>query len=115
MDVLDFPIEFQSDVPNLNPAVQAEVERRLLDLKGDHNDMTGAAVAVSKPAQEDVPYVFRVRIVVYTRPNDVVGVKEDDTIEGALKSALSAVERQVREKRKKLGEPWKRPDIEDQI
>lgn len=113
MEIVDFPIEFHSDVPNLSPELEAEAERRLLNLRGDHSDMTGAAISVSNPAQEEVPYVFRVRIVVYTRPNDVVADKEDKTIEGAMKEALTAVERQIREKRKKLGEPWKRPDIAD--
>jgi ribosome-associated translation inhibitor RaiA len=109
--MLDFPIEYNKDVPVLPEKIQNEVERRLLDLAGDHTDMTGASIAVTQPAERDIPFIYQARILVYMRPNDVVAVEKADTIEGALKGALSAVERQVREKRKKFKETWKRKDF----
>lgn len=87
------------------------VENRLLSLAEGHTDLIGAAVAVRQPAREADPFIYEARIVVYTRPENMAAVKKDDTKEGALKAALNAIERQVREKREKLGQPWKRPDI----
>ena len=109
--MLDFPIEFESDVPHFDERMKQEVENRLQDLAGDHQDLTGAAVAIRQPAREVEPFIYEARVVVYMRPDNIVSVKKDDTLEGALKGAMNAIERQVREKRKKLGEPWKRPDL----
>jgi hypothetical protein len=111
MALLDFTIEFDTEVPHFDEALKREAENRLIALAEDHTDLTGAAVAVTQPAREAVPFIYQARVVVYTRPDNIAAIKKDDTLEGALKAALSAVERQVREKRKKLGEPWKRPDL----
>lgn len=110
MDFVEFPIEFQSSV-TINEALQEEIEKRLLHLSGSHKDMTGAAIAITEPGKADTAFLYQARIVVYTRPNDVVAVKQSDTVEGALKGAVEAVERQIREQRDKLRETWKRQDI----
>lgn len=111
MDKPDFTIDYDTDVPQFPVELQDEIERRLIDLADDHSDLTGAAVAVSEPARTQTPYIYQVRIVAYVRPEDIVAVKKSDTLEGAVKGALDAIERQVREKREKLRETWKRPDI----
>ena len=111
MALLDFTIEFDSEVPHFDEMLKQEIENRLEALAEGHSDLTGAAVAVTQPARTTEPYIFQVRIVVYTRPKYIVAVEKDDTLEGAVKGALSAIERQVRKKREKLGEPWKRPDF----
>ena len=49
------------------------------------------------------------RVVVYIRPENIAGVAQDETAEKALRGALQAVERQVRERRDKLREPYKQP------
>jgi ribosome-associated translation inhibitor RaiA len=113
MSFIEFPIEFQSDVPNISPEIRGEVEKRLLELAGDHTGMIGAAIALTQPAQTGTPFIFQARIVVYHRPEDIVAVKQADTVEGALKFAMDAIERQVREQRKKRGELWKRPALKD--
>lgn len=109
--MLDFTIEFESEVPNFDETYKQEAEESLLDLAEGHTDITGAAVSVTQPAKEEDPFIYEARVVVYARPKNIAATKQDETLEGALKSALSAVERQVRKKRQKLGEPWKRPDI----
>jgi hypothetical protein len=43
------------------------------------------------------------------RPDNLASVEKAETDEGALKGALTAVERQVRESREKLRETWKQP------
>ncbi len=74
--------------------------------------MVGAAVAVTAPGRGAEPFLYQARVVVYARPEDIAAVKQDDTIRAALHEALSAVERQVHEKRERLGQPWKRNDLQ---
>jgi ribosome-associated translation inhibitor RaiA len=111
MSLSDFYIDYESDVPNFGEELKAEVKNRLRDLSNKHTVMVGAAVAVNAPVTSETPFLYQARVVVYARPKDVAAVKKDETIQGALKAALSAVERQIREKREKLGEPWKRNDL----
>ena len=110
MTLLDFTIEFQTGTSDLTEDLRTEAEDRLRALASDHNDLTGAAVAVTEPSQGD-SYIYEARVVVYKRPKNLAAVEKDDTVEGALKGALAAMERQVREEREKRGEPWKRPDL----
>jgi ribosomal subunit interface protein len=114
MALVDIPIEFNSEGPQLSVEIQDEVEDRILKLAKDHTDITGAAVTVSQPAETEIPFIVQARIVVYRRPKDVVSTKKEDTVHGALKGAMDAVERQVREHRRKLSETWKRKDFSDQ-
>jgi ribosome-associated translation inhibitor RaiA len=114
MNFLDLPIQFQVEVDNVSVSAELreEAKRRLLDLAEAHRDLTGASISITAPVQNtDVPFLFQVRVVVYIRPNDIIAVKQDDTVQGALVKALDAVERQVRENRKKRKESWKRHDI----
>jgi len=110
MTLLDFTIEFQTATPELTEDLRVEAEDRLRDLAIDHNDLTGAAIAVTEPSQGD-SYIYKARVVVYKRPKNLASIEKDDTVEGALKSALAAMERQVRDEREKRDRPWKRPDL----
>jgi ribosome-associated translation inhibitor RaiA len=47
--------------------------------------------------------------VTYVRPSNIAATEKADNPMTALKGALNAVERQVREKRKRLKEHWERP------
>lgn len=111
MDELDFTIEFNSGLENkeFEADLLAEAEGRLRDLAEGHSDIRGAAVTIRKPADTETPPLHEATVVAYVRPDNVVGKEKQESPEGALKGALDAVERQVRKKREKLGEPWKRP------
>jgi hypothetical protein len=74
-----------------------------------HTDIVCAEVAIEELTGDTTPHVYEARVVVYMRPENVVSVEKQETAIGALKGSLSAVERQVRSLREKLGEPWKRP------
>lgn len=111
MTLVDIPIEFNSEGPQLSVEMQDEIEDRILKLAEGHTDITGAAVSVSQPAETEVPFIVQARVIVYRRPKDVVSTKKDETVHGALKGAMDAVERQVREHRRKLSETWKRKDL----
>lgn len=110
MNKPEFPIEYQTDVPLLTKELQEHIEDRLLDLAADNTDLKGASISVREEAGRSTP-LFQARILVYMRPDDVVGVENHETVDGALRGAVKVVERQVREKRKKLREHWKRADL----
>jgi hypothetical protein len=110
---LDFTFEFHTEIPDLRDAylyeLRTKAERQLLALSEGHTDLTGASIALEKPAEAESAYLYQARVVVYARPEHVAAVEKDETIEGALSGALDAVERQVRERRAKLAERWKQP------
>ena len=104
----EFDYQFHSEVDRPLDDLKAEVEARLRRLAEGHTDMIGASVAVDKPAENrSTPFIYRARIVAFVRPEQVAAVEMADTVEGAVTGALQALERQVRERREKLREPWK--------
>jgi ribosome-associated translation inhibitor RaiA len=105
------PIDFHIDLENFPNTLEVEVVQRLEELAEGHTDMIGAMVSSTELASEETPHHYQSKIVVYLRPDNVIGEERADNLSASLKGALSAAERQVREKREKLGEPWKRPDI----
>jgi ribosome-associated translation inhibitor RaiA len=108
----DFYVDFDSEVQDFTDVLKAEVEERLRDLASEDTDLVGSAVAVTAPGKgTEEAFLYQARIVVYARPTDIAAVKQDETVQVALREALSAIERQVREKREKLGAPWKRHDL----
>lgn len=109
MEAKDFAFEFYSEVPGLSDDLKGETEERLRKLAQGHSDLVGADVALEPLAQRELPYLYRARVVVYIRPANLAATEQADTVEGALKGALAAVERQVREHREKLRERWKQP------
>ena len=107
----NFDFEWQNklgEIGELENKLRDEAETRLRKLTKGHTDVTGAAIImehIDKDAKS--PYRYRARVVAYTRPEHIAGIEEADTPQNALKNALNAVERQVREKREKLRERWK--------
>jgi len=112
MDTLEFDFEFLNEAPltdRVESELRVEAERRLRALTEGHNDLIGAAVAVEELTGDTTPHAYEVRVVAYMRPDHVVAVEKQETVVGAMKGALEAVERQVREYRTKLRETWRQP------
>jgi ribosomal subunit interface protein len=109
MDNSNFDFEFYSEVPNVSDELKSKVHNRLEKLAGGKRDMIGASVAVEQIVHGETPYFYQARIVAYIKPENIVAIEKGDNIEVALKGALDALERQVRKRREKFGEPWKRP------
>jgi len=111
-NMLDFTFEFFDHTDQLSgseaDALRTEAEQRLRRLQKGHSDITGAAATIERMAHGETPHLYRARVVAYVRPENIAGVAKQDTPEGALKEALSAVERQVREKRERLRERSRR-------
>jgi ribosome-associated translation inhibitor RaiA len=104
-----FQFEFYSEIADPGDALRAEAYDRLLALTEGHSDIIGASVTMEELTGETTPHRYQARVVVYIRPDNLAAVEKDTTPELALKGALSAVERQVREFRTKLREQWKQP------
>jgi hypothetical protein len=106
MEELNFTFEFYTDVPNLSDSLQSSLrdsaQEQLLALTKSHDDLVGASVAIDQPVDGETSYLYRARVVVYARPEQIVAVQKSEAIKSALRGALSAVERQVREKRERL-------------
>lgn len=109
----DFPIEIRSDTESFTDKLREKTLRRLADLKGDHTDIVSAAVTIEEVAKGEAAFRYQFKVIAHMRPDPLVASKEGDTVEAAMKSALDALERQVRERRAKLKEHWKRPDMQD--
>lgn len=109
MNQTDFTYEFTSSIDQPDEPLRNEAEEALSALAEGHTDMIGAAVAVEELTGAETPHSYRARIVVYMRPSDIsVDQKESDPLT-ALQQALNAIERQIRESRDQLREPWKQP------
>jgi ribosome-associated translation inhibitor RaiA len=110
MDELDFVLELSTDLSDkdFEANLFREAESRLRQLRGKHNDITGAAVTIRTAAAGESP-LYEAAVVAYVRPENIAGREQDRSPANALNGALEAVERQVRAKREKLGRPWEQP------
>lgn len=110
---LDFTMEFTNKVSHMTDELEVklydEAYDRLVRLRGDNNDLTGAAVKLEELIPERNPRLFEARVVVYIRPENIAATAKEEVPLMALKSALTAVERQVRDKRERLRERYKQP------
>jgi len=100
----DFYIDYNIEVSAMGDEFKRETERRLQELVSSHSDMVGAAVALEKTADTQSYDLYRVRIVVYKRPQDIVVTKQDAHPMMALRDALDTLEEQVRTSREKLAQ-----------
>ena len=100
----DFYVDYNIEVSTMGDEFKRETERRLEELASSHSDMVGAAVALEKTADTQTYDLYRVRIVVYKRPQDIVVTKQDAHPMIALRDALDTLEEQVRTSREKLAQ-----------
>lgn len=100
----DFYIDYNVEVADVGDDFKRETEQRLRELASPHSDLIGAAVALEKVADTQTYDVYRVRILLYIRPQDIVVTDEDSDPMVALREALHTVEEQVRTAREKLAQ-----------
>lgn len=111
MSELDFTLELNSEqLPKTAEYdLYSEAESRLKTLAQDHDDLRGAAINIRRPASRESAHLYEVTVVVYGRPDNTAATQEETSPELALKEALDSIERQVRERRKRLKDRWKQP------
>lgn len=100
----DFYIDYNIEVSDVSDGFKRETEQRLGELAAAQSDITGAAVALEKTVDTQSYDIFRVRIVLYKRGQDIVVTKEDADPIVTLREALQTIEEQVRAAREKLAQ-----------
>ena len=100
----DFYVDYNIEVAEVSDEFKRETEQRLRELASPHSDMIGAAVAVEKTVDTQSYDLYRVRILLYKRPQDIVVTKEGADPMVTLREALDTLEEQVRESREKLAQ-----------
>jgi ribosome-associated translation inhibitor RaiA len=111
MNELDFTLEMNSEEldQRLENEMFAKADDFLRSLAGESNDLRGAAINIRRPAKTESAFIYEVTVAVYARPNQIAATQKEADPMIALVKALTAVERQVREKREKLSQHWKQP------
>ncbi len=109
----DFPVEIRSESDGFTDKLREKALSRLTELKGDHTDIVSAAITIEDVAKGEEAFRYEFKVIVHMRPEPVFASKQSDSVEAAMKAALDALERQVRDRRAKLKEHWKRPDLQD--
>ena len=102
MGSMDFYVDFNIEVPNVQNEFKIEAERELRSLTAEHSDLIGAAVSLESLVKTETPYLYQVRIVVYKRPEDIAVIEKNSEPMIALKNALDALEEKIRTSREKL-------------
>ncbi|HSL47045.1 MAG TPA: HPF/RaiA family ribosome-associated protein [Anaerolineales bacterium] len=100
----DFYVDYNIEVSDVSDGFKRETEQRLRELAADHTDMIGAAVALEKTVDTQTYDLYRVRIVLYKRPQDIVVTNEDSDPMVSLREVLDILETQVRASREKLAQ-----------
>lgn len=101
----NFAIEFQTDITENDFDYYVMIEDRLTKVAKGHSDITGAAATLEQPSEGSAtPHNFEASVVVYVRPNNVNATEKRENPQLAMKAALDAVERQIRQQRDKLRE-----------
>lgn len=106
MDEMNFPVEFNNEIDDVkkseNEFYTLAVDR-LSKLAEGHNDISGAVVNFKQPAQNrKTSYIYEITVVVYMGSDHIAATEKSEQFRATLDGALDAVERQVRERRKKL-------------
>jgi ribosomal subunit interface protein len=97
----ELPIEFYNETDELDEQLQEEAESRIHKLAQGHQDIVGASVKITQPAQgRDNSY--QVNVTLFMRPEYISATQEGEVLFGTLKQALDRVERQAREQRSRL-------------
>ncbi len=102
MNTFAFDIEYHSESSELTDALKAKVAHRLEKLAQQHRDITGASLAVHTISGANRHPEFKVRLVLYHKPDNIAAIRKGESVAKALLEALDAIERQVRDHRQRL-------------
>src|SRR5436190_3670967 len=105
----DFPIELVIDIENRNPLTQATkdalyalAEKELRNLAKGHTDIGSANITITAPAEKPNIAIYEATVAAAFSPKNVAATERASDPQAALRAALHAVERQVRNERERL-------------
>ncbi len=103
-DSQEFPFDFEfynkTDLPD--PEFYELAHDEITGMAEGHNDIVGASVSLEELSSGETPHAYQARVVLYVRPNNISATEVLPSAVDALKNALEAAFKQVREKRNKL-------------
>ncbi|MFP4321199.1 MAG: HPF/RaiA family ribosome-associated protein [Anaerolineales bacterium] len=104
----DFPVEFRAEGMQTD-AQKADLydyaEKELRNLAKGHTDITAANIDIKLPAEgRETNYIYEATVKLDVRPDNIVATEKEPNAYQALKGALKAAGRQVRDKRGRLRE-----------
>jgi ribosome-associated translation inhibitor RaiA len=105
----DFDFEFFTRILDPDDQLKNYAEEQLRRLGEGQRDMIGARVSIEELSKDATPNTYRANVVIWIRPEDINAEEKAEFPMQALKGALKAAERQVREKRDRLSGRWKQP------
>lgn len=109
----EFTFEFLNKAESLGDDLQDRMRTvahdRLQKLQRGHHDVIGAAVSLEQPVHAATDFLYEARVVAYARPENVAASTKLADPMGALKDAIQAVERQLRDRRAKLRDRSRKP------
>lgn len=104
MDEVNFPIEFNNEIDDVKKSeneIYTLAVNRLNKLAKGHDDISGGVVNLKRPAKEhQTSYIYEATVIVYMGSDHIVANEKGEQLQSTLSGALTAVERQVHERRK---------------
>lgn len=96
-------LEIESRNVEMTPRWKAEIEERMTDLQGGHNDLIHARVTLTKNRhhKKDARVAEALIVVTLPRRHTITARKEDKTFEEAIRAAFLAIETELRKYREK--------------
>jgi ribosome-associated translation inhibitor RaiA len=110
MSKSEFYVDSNIRLPHLKDILESEAESRLREMAEGHKDMVGANVTLEELSHSETPHAYQARITAFIQPEDIVAVELAESPEAALDGALLMLERQIRQRRDKLRQPWENPN-----
>ena len=97
-----FDFEFLNQTNLQDEDLYALAYEEITGITEGHTDIVGASVSIEELSSGTTPHAFKVRVVIYIRPENIAATEVKPSALEALQQALKAAIRQVREKRDRL-------------
>ncbi len=107
-------IEFHLDHLKISDSLESKLRKKIDDWGRGHKDITGAYVSIRQLSGKKTVHEYEAKILLYHRPENVVGTQRSDSIPDALSGAAQTAERQLRKQRESFRDRRKkaRTDID---
>ena len=92
-------VELHLDHLQISSASQDWIDEKLSQFEEGHKDITGAHLSIKQLSGKPTVHVYEARLVLYHKPDHIVGSHKSSSIPEAMQEAFTAVERQLRKAR----------------
>ena len=113
-------VELHLDHLQISSASQEWIDEKLAKFEEGHHDISGAFLSIKQLSGKPTVHVYEARLVLYHKPDHIVGSHKSSSIPEALQEAFDAAERQLRkarsaakDRRKRAAKPLDIMDIDE--